>query len=99
MNYTSVPSGKDGALHRHVKPPFTQSGEAVRELGRAGYVTRSRARNEKGQLTGTDYVIHEKPVTDIPTLENSTLDFPTQKKPTQENPTQLNKEIHAPAGN
>ena len=28
--------------------------EAVRELERAGYVTRSRARNEKGQLTGMD---------------------------------------------
>ena len=25
MNYASVPSGKDGALYRHVKPSFTQS--------------------------------------------------------------------------
>ena len=52
--------------------------EAVRELERAGYVTRARARNENGQLAGTDYVIHELPI-----LEN----------PTQENPTQLNKEL------
>lgn len=62
--------------------------EAVRELERAGYVTRSRARNEKGQLTGTDYVIHERPI-----LEYPTLDYPTLEKPTQDNPTQLNKDI------
>ena len=71
--------------------------EAVKELELAGYVIRSRARNEKGQLTGTDYVIHEKPVTistlEKPILENPTLDYPTLEKPTQDNPTQLNKDI------
>ena len=62
--------------------------EAVRELERAGYVTRARARNENGQLAGTDYVIHE-----LPTLENPTQAKPTLENPTQENPTQLNKEL------
>ena len=57
--------------------------EAVRELERAGYVTRTRVRNEKGQLGAADYVIHEFPVPTKPTLEN----------PMQENPTQLNKEL------
>ena len=52
--------------------------EAVRELERAGYVTRTRVRNEKGQLGAADYVIHEFPVPTSPTLEN---------------PTQLNKEL------
>lgn len=36
--------------------------EAVRELERVGYVTRTRVRNEKGQLGAADYVIHEFPV-------------------------------------
>ena len=55
--------------------------EAIRELERAGYIVRSRERDEKGRLRGADYVIYElpqKPVSDLPTLEN---------------PTQLNKDI------
>ena len=77
--------------------------EAVKELERAGYIVRSRERDEKGRLRGTDYVIFEQPqtppVSDLPTLENPTLDNPTLEKPTQEkptleNPTQLNKDIY-----
>ena len=76
--------------------------EAVKELERAGYIVRSRERDEKGRLRGTDYVIFEQPqtppVSDLPTLENPTLDNPMQEKPTLEkptleNPTQLNKDI------
>ena len=60
--------------------------EAIRELERAGYIVRSRERDEKGRLRGADYVIFEQPqppTPDLPTLENPTLD----------NPTQLNKDI------
>ena len=73
--------------------------EAVKELERAGYIVRSRERDEKGRLRGTDYVIFEQPqtppVSDLPTLENPTLgnptlENPTQEKPTLENPMQLN---------
>jgi hypothetical protein len=75
--------------------------EAVRELERAGYIIRSRERDEKGRLRGADYVIYEQPqppISELPTLENPILDNPTLEKPTQdnptlENPTQLNKEI------
>ena len=75
--------------------------EAVKELERAGYIVRSRERDEKGRLRGADYVIFEQPqppTPDLPTLENPTLDNPTQEKPmlekpTLENPTQLNKDI------
>ena len=75
--------------------------EAVRELERAGYIVRSRERDEKGRLRGAEYVIYEqpqKPVSDLPILDNPTLDNPTlekpmQEKPTLENPMQLNKEI------
>ena len=75
--------------------------EAIRELERAGYILRSRERDEKGRLRGADYIIYEQPqplpVSDLPTLENPTLDNPTQEKPTLEkpmleNPTQLNKD-------
>ena len=73
--------------------------EAIKELERAGYIVRSRERDEKGRLRGADYVIFEQPqppTPDLPTLENPTLDNPTQEKPTLEkptleNPTQLNK--------
>lgn len=70
--------------------------EAVRELEKAGYIMRSRERDEKGRLRGADYVIYEQPqppISDLPTLENPILDNPTLEKPTQENPMQLNKEI------
>ena len=47
--------------------------EAVKELERAGYIVRSRERDEKGRLRGTDYVIFEQPqtppVSDLPTLD------------------------------
>lgn len=74
--------------------------EAIRELEKAGYIVRTRERDEKGRLRGADYVIYEqpqKPKLDLPTLENPTLDNPTlgnptQEKPTLENPTQLNKD-------
>ena len=33
--------------------------EAIRELERAGYIVRSRERDEKGRLRGVDYVIFE----------------------------------------
>ena len=75
--------------------------EAIKELERAGYIVRSRERDEKGRLRGADYVIFEQPqppTPDLPALENPTLDNPTLEKPTQEkptleNPTQLNKDI------
>lgn len=62
--------------------------EAVRELEYAGYIIRSRERNGKGQLKGTEYVIYEKPHSseappkaEKPAQENPTLDNPTQEKP------------------
>ena len=73
--------------------------EAVKELEKAGYIVRSRERDEKGRLRGADYIIYEQPteeqtdgeqppILDYPILENPTLD-----NPTLENLTQLNKEI------
>lgn len=67
---------------------------AIKELEAEGYIVRSRFRNEKGQLTDTEYVIHEKPILVSPALEKPMLENPIQvkptlEKPTLENPTQL----------
>ena len=67
--------------------------QAIKELEAAGYIVRSRKRDEKGRLQGSDYVIYEKPVSDLPTLENPTLDNPMLEFPTLDNPTQLNTKI------
>ena len=63
--------------------------EAVRELERAGYIKRSRERDERGCLRGTVYTIYEQPHAE-PTPEEPTQEKPMLEKPTLENPTQLN---------
>lgn len=57
--------------------------KAVNELEKTGYIVRSRERNDTGQFKGTEYVIHEEPISEIPTLETPTL----------ENPMQLNTKV------
>ena len=73
--------------------------EAVRELERAGYIKRSRERDERGCLRGTVYTIYEQPHTEptpeeptqaLPTLDHPTLEKPMLDFPTLENPMQLN---------
>ena len=70
--------------------------EAVRELERAGYIKRSRERDERGCLRGTVYTIYEQPhaepTPEEPTQEKPALEKPMLEKPTLENPTQLNTE-------
>lgn len=58
---------------------------ALKELEQAGYVVRSRVRNERGQLTGTEYIIYQIPR--INASEGST----DEKKPKRENPVQAEK--------
>lgn len=77
---------------------------AVKELEDNGYVLRRRIRNEKGQLTTTEYTILEQPreeaspkrknpVLGNPVLENPILRKPEQAKPIFGNPDQLNTYI------
>ena len=70
--------------------------EAVRELERAGYIKRSRERDERGCLRGTVYTIYEQPHTEPtseePAQEEPMLEKPMLDLPTLENPTQLNTE-------
>ena len=72
--------------------------EAVRELERAGYIKRSRERDERGCLRGTVYTIYEQPhaeptpeepTQEKPALDNPTLEKPMLDLPTLENPMQL----------
>ena len=85
--------------------------EAVKELEKAGYIVRSRERDEKGRLRGADYVIYEQPqpkepeaatsseqppTSDLPTLDNPTLDNPTLDNPTLEKPTQEKPTLENP---
>ena len=56
--------------------------QAIRELEQAGYIQRSRERDEKGRLRGSDYVIFELP-----------QPVPASVSPTLENPMQLNGQV------
>ena len=71
--------------------------EAVKELERSGYVIRNRKRDERGRLSGTEYLIYEDchmnsqpaqdaPEPEKPKRENPRLENPVQEKPVQENP-------------
>jgi len=72
---------------------------AIKELETTGYMSRQRVRNDRGQLTTTEYTIREHPqrtdgdttlAEDEPAQENPIWDSPTQAIPTQEEHDQLN---------
>lgn len=58
---------------------------AVRELEQAGYIVRTRTRDDQGRLRGAEYTIYEVPRR--PDTPEPALDSPMQEKPTQENPS------------
>lgn len=73
---------------------------AIHELETAGYVVRSRIRDERGQLRGCEYFVYEYPHPEDSDVENCddfsvppALETPVSDSTAQENPTQLNKEI------
>ena len=75
-------------------------GEAVKELERAGYIIRSRQRDDHGRLRGMEYVIYEQPQpsdANPPGREKPVQVKPTQEKPAQATPAQEEPEQAAPA--
>ena len=73
--------------------------EAVKELEKAGYIVRSRERDEKGRLRGADYVIYEQPqppTSKEPEAATSSEQPPTSDLPTLENPTLDNPTLEKP---
>ena len=65
---------------------------AVNELERAGYIERHQTTDESGKFSSNEYIIHEQPVSLLPSLDKPSSENPTTGKPTSENPTQLNKD-------
>lgn len=84
----------------HLKNQSTDGRDAtasgVRELIEAGYITRDYSRNEAGQITGRDYVVHETALENKPTEkpvnkdDNPKTENPSTVAPTLENPELLN---------
>ena len=82
--------------------------EAVRELEQAGYIVRTRERNEFGHLKGTDYTIYEKPrlatnysenmepISEKPVLDKPMLENPILGNPVLEKPTLENPTLENP---
>lgn len=78
----------------------------IKELEVNGYIIRRRLRNEKGQLTTTEYTIFEKPQTidnsesspkgGNPILDNPMLGKPIQEKPILEKPIQAKPILENP---
>lgn len=78
-------------LSRICKDGIDSINSGVKELEANGYVIRRRLRNEKGQLTTTEYTIFEQPQSidtgnNSPKVENPILDKQAQEKPILENP-------------
>ena len=72
---------------------------AIKELETTGYMHRQRVRNDRGQLTTTEYTIREYPqnmgddtfpAEGLPAQESPILENPTLAMPIQEEPHQLN---------
>ena len=78
-------------------------GATLKELENAGYILRSRLRDEKGRITDTEYLIFESPQkvepdkahqdTARPYTENPDMDSPNSGAPCRENPAQLNTNV------
>ncbi len=64
--------------------------QAVHELEQAGYIVRTRERDNKGRLRGADYTIYERPQlsSDLPAFEKPLSGNPMLENPMSDNPTQ-----------
>jgi len=85
-------------LSRICKDGIDSINSGVKELEANDYVIRRRLRNEKGQLTTTEYTIFEQPQSidtgdNPPKGENPILDKPKQDEPILEKPHQLSTNI------
>ncbi len=87
----SLPDDWDYSL-RGLSSLFTDGVDSIRsgirELEQAGYIVRTRLRDDHGRLRGTKYIVYPIPYT----LKSNSpiLDIPTQVKPAQVQPTQAN---------
>ncbi|MBD5542737.1 MAG: hypothetical protein HDR01_00475 [Lachnospiraceae bacterium] len=54
----------------------------IHELEQAGYITRARVRNEKGQLRKMEYTVYSSPKLNDNYSENLVMEKPTPDNPT-----------------
>lgn len=55
----------------------------LKELEKAGYLTREKARSDAGEFGGVDYIVHESPLTEKPETVKPYTDEPDTVNPTQ----------------
>jgi len=87
----------------HLKNQSTDGRDAtasgIRELIDAGYITRDYSRNEAGQITGRDYVVHEAALDEkilgapVNKDDNPKTENPSSVDPTTVDPELLNTDI------
>lgn len=77
-------------LSKICKEGVDSIGTAINELEKEGYITRTRVRNAKGQLTTVEYIISEQPKLGLPKQEKPKRENPEQVNPEQDNPRQEN---------
>ena len=73
--------GKDGVM------------VALVELEKFGYLSRERTTNSKGQFSGIEYNIYEKPQRDLPIADKPILDKPNAENAKLLNTKELNKDL------
>ena len=73
--------GKDGVM------------AALVELEKFGYLSRERTTNSKGQFSGIEYNIYEKPQRDLPIADKPILDNPNAENAKLLNTKELNKDL------
>ncbi|MGX4631297.1 DnaD domain protein [Carnobacterium divergens] len=61
--------------------------KGLRELEEHGYLVRERARDDRGKLQGTDWLLHETPQNVVKSTFSPKTDFPMLEKPTLGKPT------------
>ena len=61
----------------------------LKELEARGYLERRTARDERGRMRSTEYILHENPINGTPKRENPCTDNPVTEKPPQ-----INKDLN-----
>lgn len=89
----SLPDNWDYTVRGLVK--ISKDGEnciraTIKELERAGYIQRERARDSSGRFSSTEYVIREKPIVEKSVVESPGVDNPVVEKPAQLSTKEIN---------
>ena len=75
-------------IAKYSKESVDSISSGIKELEQKGYVTRERVRNKDGKLAGSNYIVREKPYTELLEQTVPASNYPTQKAPKQEKPIQ-----------